>query len=70
MNYYKAKSQISVQHKKKFKLHCFVENELITPNEMNILCKSYSINKSVFDIVEIPKNNTFISFGVRMQVNN
>jgi len=61
MKYYKAKKDTYDY----FNKYAVIENELLTEKERNT--KARYIKDDLFEIVEINKNKTFFSFGVRFE---
>jgi len=61
MKYYKAKKEAYDY----FNKYTVIENELLTEKERNT--KARYLKDDIFEIVEINKNKTFFSFGVRFE---
>lgn len=60
MKYYKVKPEYD--NKRRNDNNIYIANELYTEKEV----EKYHINKNYCDIVNIPKNETYFFFGVRL----
>lgn len=68
MLYYKPKFDMYLSYKgknSKYYTYFLPERELLTHKELSKYTKCYNFNIDNFSLIEIPKNKTYIFFGIR-----
>ena len=70
MKYFKVKAEADQVRKNVNSTDFLIANELYTEKELQKFTSTGSVyTKNYFDIVEIPKNNTYKMFGARFSTN-